>query len=241
MYIYQSFDWVCLNMGAHQQNGNMNQMKCWSINLEFFFLRTSDKHILVGGIPTPQLLLLFPIPGKVKNVPNHQPALNKFYAVSLAVWPSAVSQCLFSFPQPITSRWQQYFVPQDWQNYQTLLGWNRWYTCWKILVFSMGFSHMFPTFFYDFTSYKPSHGLPGWQRCRPRCGCGWQGLGPQALNDQWIGSFSSFVGKQTRNHGFCHKMLWNIYVFFGPKSWNQFWEESPIFVCDNFEEPLHLS
>ena len=158
----------------------------------------------------PSVVITIPNTWNSKKCSKPPTSIKQIYAVSLAVWPSAVSQCLFSFPQPITTRWQQHFVPQDWQNYQTLLGWNRWYTCWKILFFSMGFSHMFHTFFYDFTSYKPSYGLPGWQRCRPRCGGGWQGLGPQALNDQWIGSFSSFVGKQTRNHGFCHKMLWNI-------------------------------
>jgi hypothetical protein len=41
--------------------------------------------MLVGGIPTPlknmssSVGMIIPIYGKIKNVPNHQPAINVFY------------------------------------------------------------------------------------------------------------------------------------------------------------------
>ena len=67
---------------------------------------------------------------KCSKGPNHQPALNKFYAVSLAVWPSAVSQGLFSFSQ----------LQRDGSNTSshsigkiTRRCLARWYTCWKIM------------------------------------------------------------------------------------------------------------
>ena len=73
--------WVCLNIGITKKNNGKHD----DLPTSRFEVPGFQSYIiphLVGGIPTPlkndgvrQLGVLFPIYGKIKNVPNHQPII----------------------------------------------------------------------------------------------------------------------------------------------------------------------